>query len=160
MELNGTYLGFAPTDESDAGVGELEVVFDDEIIRFRAATGLEVDTEEIPRSELRKMSIEELSGAFGVAASDLDDVTAFMIGDDGPIFVSASPDQEEPNMSGIAIFRLYGEDIDAIFGPSILFTPEQIAAGQFDRAIESIETEHGDPGAIPRLANNGQRMGG
>lgn len=51
--LYGTYRGFFPTDESDFGLGEAQLVFGEEGIELTVATGLAVKVTKFATSELR-----------------------------------------------------------------------------------------------------------
>jgi len=157
MELNGTYLGFAPTDESGVGVGELEVVIDDNTVTFRHATGLTIEENDGPRSLLREMSAAEIASLFNEGADLSNVTTGYRFGENGPIFLFTDPDPEHPEAAQILLLQLFGADIDEIFGPMVLFTPDQVEAGHFETAIADIEGEQGDPGVVPRLENNGLR---
>ena len=154
--LNGTYKGFSATDESGIALGELEIIVDDETVSFRFATGLEVASDEAPRSLLRKMSTDEVAALFEPDA-DVATVTAHMLGDDGAILLFLDKVEEDPGAYHTLLLRFVSSEIDAIFGPTILFTPEQVEAGYFDKALEALENAQGDPGVVPRIANNGHR---
>ncbi len=156
MDLNGTYLGFTPTDESGVGLGEVEVVISDDSVSFRIATGLEVHSDEVPR-ELRPLTPDELAELFNPGA-DITGTTGYMLGDDGPIFLFLADLPEVPaEASKVLILRFVNDEIDGIFGPTRMFTPKQVEAGYFEAAVVEIETVQGDPGVIPRLARNGLR---
>jgi hypothetical protein len=64
---------------------------------------------------------------------------------------------DTPKTPGVLLLRFVNDEVDALFGPTLLFTPEQVQAGYFDRAVNEIEVQQGDKGVIPRLANNGRR---
>ncbi len=156
MDLNGTYLGFSPTDESGVGVGELEVIISDDNVNFRFATGLEVHSDEAPR-EFRELTPDELAELFNPGA-DVTGARAYMLGDDGPIFLFLADSPELPAETlSILILRLVSAEIDSIFGPTHMFSPKQVEAGYFEAAVAEIEDLQGDPGVIPRLARNGLR---
>lgn len=157
MKLNGTYRGFSPTDESGVGLGELEVVIDDDTISYRLATGREIMRDEVSRSLLRQMTADEVAGLFKEGA-DITGATAYMLGDAGAIFLFLAEKPDVPaDVIRVVLLRFAGEEVDAVFGPCHLFTPDQVVAGHFDRYLVDIEAAQGDPGVIPRLANGGVR---
>lgn len=157
VDLNGTYRGFSPTDESGVGLGELEVVITDDAISYRLATGSEIMSDQVPRSLLRELSANQVADLFN-AGTDTTGTTAHVLGEDGAIFLflACRPDIPDDTVR-VLLLRFVSEEIDAIFGPSRLFTPDQVAAGYFDQCLSDIEAEQGDPGVIPRLANAGHR---
>lgn len=156
MNLNGTYRGFSPTDESGVAMGELEVVISDDAISYHFATGLKVDSDQVPRSDLRQMSTDEVAARFNPGA-DITGVIGYVVGENGPIFLFFPRNSDSPESTHVVLQRFVSEEIDAIFFPTYLFTPEQVEAGYFDQALAGIEKLQGDPGVIPRIANNGRR---
>lgn len=157
MDLNGTYRGFSPTDESGVVLGELEVTITDDTVSFRFATGLKVESDEAPRSELTEMSDDEIA-MFLNPVADLTAITVYKLGEDGPVFLFLQKCLDDaPEAPAVMVLRFVSDEVDEIFGPSCLFTPTQVAAGHFDRAVAEIEAEQNDPGVIPRLVNNGLR---
>lgn len=157
MELNGTYKGFSPTDESGVAVGELEVVIADEHLSFRFATGLEIQSGQVPRTELRELTITEVASRFNPGA-DIEGITGYVLGEEGPIFLFLREAPEAPESPRVLLLRFVSDEIDAVFGPTQLFMPEQVQAGLFDQAVTEIESYQGDSGVIPRLSNNGRRL--
>lgn len=156
MKLDGTYRGLSPTDESGVGMGELELVIDDSFATSRFATGLTIETDQGPRSEIQEMSQDEIADLFEPGAT-LTGTSGYKFGEDGPIILIFAESQEEPNSPRALVLRFISEEIDSIFGPTPLFIPSQVDAGLFDQALAEIESKQGDPGVIPRLANNGMR---
>ena len=59
-DFHGTYLGISPSDESDSGYGEAEVVIDDEKIVMRFATGLGIDCEEFLQSKVAPLTSDQM----------------------------------------------------------------------------------------------------
>lgn len=153
MTLHGTYLGLTPTDESGIGAGEIEITFGDEALTFRLATGLEILSEEMPRALLRELTVDELAEFF-IPEADLTEVLGYILDEDGPIFLCLAPDPDFPEAHHTLVLQF---GIGAFMGPTILFTPEQVQAGYFEAAVKALEDEQGDPGAVPRLVNNGRR---
>lgn len=154
MDINGTYMGFAPTDESGVGMGELEFVINDDTITMRFATGLEIQSDEVPRAMLQRKSEKSLEEAFPHAKS-IPAIYTLGQDDDAPTFVFGIAEHDYE--ADVVILGLFNDEIDAIFFPAHLFTPDQVAAGKYDDAIREIENEQSDPGVIPRVQNNGLR---
>jgi hypothetical protein len=153
---NGTYRGFSPTDESGIGLGELELVINDDTLSYHFATGLKVHSEEAPRLELRQLEPHEVAERFNPEAN-IAGITGYVLNEDGAILLLLAETPEAPETPRALLLRFVSDEIDAIFGPTVLFTPEQVEAGYFDQTIAEIEAQQGDIGVIPRLANNGKR---
>ena len=80
----------------------------------------------------------------------------YVLNETGAIFLETiSP--ETPDEFGVLVLRFVSDEFDMVFGPTLLYTPSQVEAGYFDAAIAVIETDQGDPGVIPRIANGGRR---
>jgi hypothetical protein len=157
MELNGTYRGFSPTDESGVCLGELEVVVSDETVDFRFATGLTIESESMPRALFRRLATEDIAGLYK-EGTDIKGIVGYRVGEDGAIFL-ISKAHDTPEAPQVLVLNFISEEIDVIFGYTYLYTPDQVKAGHFDRAVVTIETEQGDPGVLPRLENGGRRIG-
>ncbi len=150
-DLNGTYLGYSPTDESAVGVGEIEIVIGDETMSMRFATGLMIETDSLPRADVRGLSSEEIAAHYENGV-DTKDIRGLKIGEEGAdlLFLPDDPDDKGPRL---IVLGLSGGEI---FGPSLLFSPSQVAAGLFDEAVRETENQAGRTGVIPRLANDGR----
>jgi hypothetical protein len=156
MNLNGIYRGFAPTDESDIGLGELEVTINDDELSYRWATGTQIQSEAMPRSLFRQITAAELASRFKPEA-DLTDLTGYVLGEDGPLFLFVAENIHPPGTPRVLVMLFFSQEIDELFGPVYLFTPDQVEAGYFEQAVSEIEAHNNVTGAIPRLANDGRR---
>jgi len=159
---NGTYRGLTPTDESPSALGEMEVVIDDRNVSLRIATGLEIVTDSVPRSEVKDLTHDEVVAQFNEGA-DITDVVGIKLGDDGVILLlladpanlrglSGEGREESRNAARVVVRGMFGEEA---FGPSHLFTPQQVEAGLFDQALTAIEAEVG-PLAVPPQCGAGR----
>lgn len=157
MSLNGIYRGFSPTDESGVGLGELEITFETDVVKRRFATGLEIWSDEIPRSFLRELSTEELALQF-MEDAELSGVNGYTLTEDGPIFILLPEVPDHPEACTIIVRRPFGDDMSDMLGPTFLFNPDQVAGGHFQVAWDQIEALQEDVGVIPRLSNNGERV--
>lgn len=169
-DLYGTYLGFTFTDESDAGVGEMRVVIDDKHFTLTIATGLDIDEDIVDISEMREMTAEEIVADF----NDGFDVTGIR----GIVHATATPgtimgflrlifvpphkgtgEEIEPGMIDkdtdecVLVRGMFGEEY---FGASMLFTPAQVEAGEFEKALKGVEEAENAPGIIPRIDSDGR----
>ncbi len=145
------------TDESGVALGELEFTITDDIVAYRFATGLCIDQDEAPRDILRQLSTNEVAALFKEGAN-ISNTTAYVLGDDRMTLLFLRPRRFFRGAYHVIILGFSWPEADAVFGPTILFTPEQVAAGYFDKAIKKIERKQRDPGVIPRLSNDGQRI--
>jgi len=159
VSLNGTYRGFGPTDESGMAMGELELTISDNTINYRFATGLEIQTDDegMPRSELRQLTPDEVTELFETD-TNTDDIIGYMLGEDGAVLLFFPETDEMPKAPRVSVLRFFSAEIDSIFFPVMLFTPQQVAAGDFEELLRHLEAEQGDPGVIPRLSNDGKRI--
>ena len=154
-EFQGTYLGFTATDESNAGVGEIEVVIDDNLVKIREATGLTIDESRAPVSDFKLLSKEEFRSIL-TAGSEADrdkvinSVTAFGCISGYPKYLFFYK-----NEKGDFLLLIIRGDLGDIFGPTKLFGPSMVARGDFEKAILHIEASAGK-GSIPRLRNGGK----
>lgn len=162
---NGIYKGLAPTDESALIRGELIITIDDEEVGIEFATGHEVECSTTARSELRQLSLEEVEAMFVVAATPeetraaAEAVIVHMIGEtSGATFIEAKevPEDVPKGIPHIILLKLFSEEIDGIFGPSFLFTPDQVANGEFEMMVSDLEGSIDAPGSLPRVANDGR----
>lgn len=170
QDLYGTYRGFTFTDESGVALGELCVVLGPGTITQTIATGRGLELDVIDIAEMREMTADEIAAEFDEGA----DTTGVR----GIIHVEATPDTideyqhllffgaykgtgevmengeiDEDATEQVLVRGMFGEEA---FGPSILFTPAQVLAGDFESAVTAIETEARLPGSIPRINNGGR----
>lgn len=150
-QFMGVYRGFAPTDESAVALGEIEATITEETIVVRMATGLKIEEERLSRSEFVPMTPVEVAAEY----QDSDAGRAIALntvgfrGDAGypKLLFSQNPDGPE------LVVRTGG--MGEMLGPTVLFSPTQVARGLFDGAIVAIEKEMGRP-VIPRLEHGGK----
>ncbi len=145
----GKYVGFAPTDESDVRMGEIEAVISDEKIAIRMATGLAIEQEELPTSIFQSMSTHQILGEFNPGTGPHEDVVGFIANEGHPILLFL-PDETPGKFQLVVRTSGMGE----ILGPTILFGTDQ--EEKFEEAIKAIETSFGKSGVVPRLLNDGK----
>jgi len=142
-QFEGQYLGFAPTDESEVGMGEIEVIITSTIIKLRIATGRKIHQEELSTSDFQ-LTIEEI----GLETTDDNtEITAFKKwGSDYPKLIFL----KDSKGSGLVICT---GGMGEMLGPTMLFGPASHA--NFQRAVDEIEKKFGT-GVLPRLRNGGR----
>lgn len=155
QDFKGVYLGFAPTDESAVVSGEMEVTIDDERIISRHATGLRIQEEEILVSEFEPMTPEEVRDQYneGEEGAECSSGAAGFKNKSEyyPLFLFT----KDPQEGDLGLLIRMGGMIEEVFGPIILFSPTQVARGEYEKAIEAIEVDAGR-GVLPRLRNEGK----
>jgi len=149
-QLYGTYRGFAPTDESPIAMGELEVTINESSVRTRMATGLKIETDDIPLSELKPMTRDQLRGVYVDESPYIDRSVGFSVDGLSLIFLPDAGDDE----MGLLI---HGRELADMLGPTILFSPRQVERGVYARALEAMHREYG-PNCIPLLENDGKNV--
>lgn len=149
--LEGVYLGFSPTEASDLGMGEIELTITKASIRERVATGMEIQGWEKKISELgvSEMATDEIKGLYNDPI-DTQGTRAFKCGEE-PWLVFT-----EDSEDGTSVRMFLG--IPDLLGPTILFSPNQVSRGLFEKAVQKVEQEYGQKGIVPRLNNNGQAL--
>lgn len=159
MDINGVYMGFSPTDESGVVRGELEFTINDQWVKMRFATGLEIEEEKFPRQNLRQMTPGEIADCLVEDADDSFIQAGYTCGPDLLTLLFCNEFEEYPEAARVLVLRFVSDDIDGIFGVTVLFTPEQVEAGLYADAVKQLEAEANDPGVLPRLSNGGMRLG-
>lgn len=149
QEFYGVYRGFTPTDESAIGIGELELTLSDEGLKIRFATGLMVQEETIPLSRFTPMTTEEVASEYK-AGSDFPSKTVGFTEESGVprLLFMRSPDEGD-----FALIVRLGE-MSSILGPTLLYSPAQVAEGLFDKFLAHIKSEAGD--VFPLLSKDGK----
>ncbi|MBP9797718.1 hypothetical protein KBC70_01075 [Candidatus Woesebacteria bacterium] len=151
--LEGIYVGFSPTDESAIGMGEMQLTITPFSFEIKMATGLKIEdntlvTGLLPITEATQMQIRSLlSGDIPESA------TLRMFNMDGEPWLLLIRDTQEPNTDCL---RLILGEMAEILGPTILFTPERVKAGDLEEAISDIELDYGEMGVIPRISTAGR----
>ncbi|MDO8430066.1 MAG: hypothetical protein Q7S73_01725 [bacterium] len=153
-EFRGTYLGLTPTDESNSGGGEIEVVIDNKYFKTREATGLTIMASETPISEFKLLSKEEFRSILTASEEDKDkvinSVTAFKRIPEFPKYLFFYK-----NEKGDLLLWIIRGDLGDSLGPTILFSSPMVARGEFDKLVARAEADYGK-GSIARLRNNGK----
>lgn len=151
QDFEGTYIGVSPTDESACGMGEIELTIDAEKIRVRWATGLQIQEDEIPLTEARELTSEEVDDWLVEGAERPGGLRMFDVAGLQYVFFDT---QRDPDAAQLLVRGSMGD----ILGPTALFNPEQVARGLHERAFRELEAEFGEPGDIPRLSNDGHAL--
>ena len=150
-EFKGVYRGFTPTDESNIGLGEIEISITDELVKFRIATGLKVVEEEFRIEDFRSLTEEEIKASWTKGTPDEVKSSATMFkhisGLPGFMFV------KDLNTEDLSLVVQMG--MGDMLGPTVLLGPAQVERGEFEKAVSVIEQEAG-AGILPRLRNNGK----
>lgn len=151
----GTYLGFAPTDESAVVCGEIEIIIDDEQIKIRHATGLKIEEKEIRVSDFEPLTREEVRAQFQ-EGQDASDHSLRMAGfknksGDHPLLLFT----KDPQEGDLGLIVRMGGTVEECFGPMVLFSPAQVARGEYERAVDEMEQGF-EKGILPRLRNEGK----
>lgn len=145
-DLQGTYRGFTPTDESAVGVGEMQIIINTQRLSMLIATGLKVQEDHMDLSDVHELRPSEIAAEFNDGA-DIDGVRGFRLGDTGVRLLFLRP----PEPPGLIVRGLFGEEA---FGHSMLLTPQQIEDGLFDETIREVEEAYGK-NLIPLIAHGG-----
>ena len=161
----GTYRGFGPTDESAIQLGEVAlVVIDDHSAVLRYATGLVVEERQMDITNISKLSTFE-NAELGLKA----EIPAFR-GDSSkyPLFVfnHSSPHGKVPKtfksmiskILGLPSLHIYTGGMGDMITPIFLYSPAQVAAGQFDKLLAKFEKSFGRKNIVPRLHFNGKAV--
>lgn len=148
-EFYGTYRGFSPTDESAIGIGELEVTLSDEGLRGRFATGHYVQ-DELITTHFSPMSLEEIEAEYKQGSPYVERTLGFRAKDGLPRLLFLRDPQDDEYCLVMRVGQM-----SEILGPTLLFSPTQIASGAFDRFLRGLE-EHVGKGKFPRLENGGK----
>lgn len=154
QEFKGVYFGFAPTDESAVGLGELEVTISDTKIKARMATGLKIEDDDLLVSNLQPMTSEEVTAEFRPGSPLASRVVGFRAGSGHPILLFF----KNPTDDEFGLLVRTGGIVEEAFGPELLYSPAQVARGCFEKAISNIEQAAGK-GVVPRLRSDGKAEG-
>lgn len=150
QELFGTYRGVTPTDESDIGLGEMQIVIDADNLTMSIATGLGIEVDVTPMSKVRELNDEEILVELEENAVLPEGTHGIMLTESKVKLIFAAGDKES---GGVIILGMMHEEF---FGPSFVFTPSQVEAGMFDKAVHMLEHNYGTIGATPLIANDGK----
>ncbi len=151
--LEGVYVGFSPTDESAVGMGEMQLTITPYSCEIKMATGLMIENNTLvigllPITEASQDQIRSLlSGDIPKSA------TLRMFNMNGEPWFLLIRDKQEPSTDCV---RLFLGEFAELLGPTMLFTPERVRAGDLEEAFRDIESEYGETGVIPRLSSAGR----
>ena len=151
-QLQGTYRGFSPTDESPIAMGELEVSITREAMKIRHATGLRVDEGEIPLSMLKPMTKKELSTVYQEGSEYIDKSVGFSVNGMQYVFIPNPNDDE----FGLLI---RGNQMADILGPTVLYSPAQVQKGVYEKIVAGLNGQFPDRyprGCFPTLDAGGK----
>lgn len=147
MILSGRCLGVGPSYGSPVEVGEAELIIDDETVKMRLATGMNIFIVfDEPLSSMTEMSTAEIAAEYPHGA-DTNGIQGWRVGEtDYRILLLADlPGYEQA--ARVAVLGVPGEkDIDT----AMLYTPEQVAAGYYELALAEFEASTA-PLTVPRL---------
>jgi hypothetical protein len=149
----GKYRGFSPTDAAAIGMGEIELVIQEDKANIRFATGSKIIEDSISLSDFVPMSTAELDAM--MKGTDMPSTEGFVYGfkpktQPFPIFLFAS--EKKGGECEQLLIRMGATDL---IGPTILFSPMAVARGDFDKAIRAAEQMYW-PGVVPSLKSGGK----
>jgi len=147
QDFLGTYRGFSPTDESAVGMGELEITITEESVKTRMATGLEIIEGGFRTSDFSPMPKELLGTVFNTGSEYLERCIGFLVGNVKYVF---TPDAKEGDIG--LIVKWPDDTMIGIMGPTLLLSPAQVKAGQYDKALENKEFNN----QFPQLRYDGK----
>lgn len=148
--INGTYLGFSPTDESALAFGEFKLVITQGYMTYEFATGLKIERQRLKRRYWRELTPTEVASHFNEGAEDVADVTGITFGRSG---ISILFLRQIQDTASVLIIGMFGCEV---FGPTALFTPAEVGHGTFERAVSHLETGCDAIGKLPRLKYGGR----
>jgi hypothetical protein len=154
--FDGTYLGFYRTER---GLCEAALIIDGrhQIIKIVTASGDRDDVyllrELSVLTRLKSAQIAELK-----PGRDISGIRAWCFGDAGIVFFRVVPHESVPQLEVIGLANQHlvidGKEV----GPTYFFTPEQVDAGFFKRALGRVElwlATNGRSSIVPRLIHHG-----
>ncbi len=148
-EFEGRYLGFSPTDESNVGLGEMELVIDENKIKTRLATGLEILEEEMDVSDFLPMTLEEIESSTGRKKPEKLEVKAFKHSSGYPELLFMKEEGSE-----FRVLQVRTDGLGEILGPTLLTNVDN-GTEAFEDMLQKIESQD-KKGCVPRLRNNGK----
>jgi len=146
-DLQGTYLGFSPTDESPMAMGELEVTVTENSLKFKSANAHNVEEMEAPISVFSSMTEEEMMQVWEEGSEYIEKSVGFTTPNGMKYVFIPNPGDNEFGL----IIR--GNELADILGPTILFGPTQVKKGLYEKAVEMIEFGY-EKGSFPRVNSN------
>jgi hypothetical protein len=150
FEVGTVYRGVGPTDESAAGLGEVELfVMNESTVKVRYATGLKIEEWTIDLNDLVELSKEEKNGApypiFKSKTSDAKFIFSHPISLRGII----------NRLNRVHALIYFTGGMGDILSPILLYNSSQVRAGRHDQLINSLEKTFGK-NTVPRIAYEGK----
>lgn len=160
-DFSGVYRGYAPTDESALGVGEIEIAVSSETISVRMATGLTILSEQVSTADFELMSAAEVEAEF-VQRSPYAKRTLGFKGPTGSpkllFLLNPSTNIFLPGRSEFGLIVITGGMAD-LLGNTALLSPAQqrkLSCERYLRAFEFWTAGSWRGGLIPRLRTGGR----
>lgn len=152
----GKYVGFGPTDESNCGMGEMEMTIDAEKIKIRMATGLEIQEDELNISEFDVVEPETILAEFQSKTNSgeevkIDNIVGGLRHKNRYPEIIFLRDMESGDFGAMMMTGGMGD----MMGPTILHGPAMVEKGHQEEFIKKIEEVYGS-NTFPRLANGGR----
>ncbi len=150
-EFYGVYRGFTPTDESAIALGEMELTLSKEGLVVRIATGLLIHEERIPHEQFVPMTADEVSTEYNPGSIYPSRTVGFREKESGIpklLFLTSLAEDE------FGLVVKLGE-MSEIMGPTLLYSPAQIAEGKFQNFLAEMKDDAGK-NVFPLLTNDGK----
>lgn len=157
---SGTYKGFGPTDQSAVAMGEVELVITmDQKAIIRFATGLELEQRQLDLSQFVVVTNEGKPNLDFVAYRPSNaEYPLIVLNHSLPngIFsaVGSAIRAGVQKALGMPSITIYTGGMGDFMMPIILYSPKQVSAGLYGKAVARVES--GRAGALPKVALNGK----
>lgn len=147
----GLYRGFAPTDESAVAMGEITMDIDIDTVDIRHASGRRIDEMSLRTSEFVPMTEKEIAAEFRPGSVAVTASVGFRLDNGGALKILFLPVTDRSRASTVLRTGGMGEYL----GPTVFFTPDQVASGAFDQAVDFLDSKFPRK-VVPRLAFGGK----
>jgi hypothetical protein len=135
----GVYRGFIPSDDSRAGVAELEITISAVGIDSRVANSSGAHVSSVEAASVRPATREEISASFRAGADDLIRATeGLKVADRFTILFFANVPAHQFSAT------IIGNQMVDVLGPTLLYSPKQVEDGFFQRALDGMKERYGD----------------
>lgn len=170
--VRGVYRGFTWSGNSPVLQSEMELIITDKDLEFRFAVDIE-DLDDmlrgsIPLSEILDLTPAEIADDLNkfaglVKGADIKGIVGIALREGGfhlllwpesteeEVNADVEPGEEWVRAIDEPRVRVFGMPTQEEYGHSFLFTPDQVAAGAFDREVARIALEYGNENLLPRL---------
>ena len=159
----GTYTGLCPTDGSKIAMGEIQLTINEQGLTIRHATGIKINEDSVPLSEVRPLTEGELRSQFNEGSNEHTRVDGFFIHESFILLFWRKPAKRKdlwfwrrPAEARLVI--RFGEFIE-ILGITMLYDEAQVAHGDFEYMIKTATKAVGDY-PFPRLKFEGRHEPG